>query len=247
MARDMRLVFQPIHDAAASRTIGFEALARWNSPSRGPVRPDVFIAAAERSDLISRLTEALLPQALAAAAAWPAGLSVSFNLSTRDLASPDVMRRIGALIAGSGVAPSRINFEVTETALMRDFDQAREALLALKRLGVGISLDDFGTGYSSLNYVRRLPIDRIKIDRSFITDIEADGGSRSIVKTVVDLCGNLGLECVVEGVETTVQARILRELGCCVMQGYLFGRPMDGSAAARHAAQGLREAAPEVA
>ncbi len=130
------------------------------------------------------------------------------------------------IIENSGVAPSRIDLEVTETALMRDFDQSSKSLRMLKALGVGISLDDFGTGYSSLSYVHRLPIDKIKIDRSFIQEVETQASCRAIVKTVIDLCRNLKLACVVEGMEADGQVRILRSLGCTMMQGYLFGRPM---------------------
>jgi len=157
---------------------------------------------------------------------WPADLRVSFNLSVRDLIADEALLAIVAIIGKSGVDPRRIDLEVTETALMRDFDQTSKALRLLKALGVGVSLDDFGTGYSSLSYVHRLPIDKIKIDRSFIKDVESDKSCRAIVKTVIDMCRNLELACVIEGMETAAQARILRELGCTTMQGYLFGRPM---------------------
>jgi diguanylate cyclase (GGDEF)-like protein len=228
---ELALDFQPIIDVATGRTVGFEALARWSSPSLGPVAPDLFIKVAERSDLINRLTEILLRKALATAAAWPDEWFVSFNLSMRDVVSPEAIARIADIVAASGVSPRRIEFEITETAVMRDYDQASEALHALKRLGVGLSLDDFGTGYSSLSYVYRLPLDKIKIDRSFVAEIESDAACRSIVKTVVDLCRNLRVVCVVEGVETAAQLRILQELGCSIMQGYWFGRPQAAAAA----------------
>ena len=128
------------------------------------------------------------------------------------------------------MGPERIDLEVTETALMRDFDKGCECLKALKAQGVHISLDDFGTGYSSLSYVHRLPLDKIKIDRSFIKDIETQATSRDIVKTVIDLCRNLKLACVIEGMETKEQAEILRELGGAMMQGYYFGKPMPADA-----------------
>jgi diguanylate cyclase (GGDEF)-like protein len=234
LADELSLAFQPIFDVEAGRTIAFEALARWSSPVLGVVSPAQFIKVAERSDLISRLTELLLGKALAAARSWPKDVRISFNLSTRDIASPDAVMRVIAVVARSGLDPRRIDFEITETAVMRDFDQACEALTALRRFGARISLDDFGTGYSSLSYVHRLPLDKIKIDRSFITEIETAAAGRDIIKTVADLCRNLKLGCVVEGTETAGQVAILRELGCSLMQGYLFGRPMPAANIAGH-------------
>ena len=133
---------------------------------------------------------------------------------------------IAAIIENSGIAPSRIDLEVTETALIQDFDQANVSLRTLKALGVGISLDDFGTGYSSLSYVQQFPIDKIKIDRSFIKEVETKPSCRAIVKSVIDLCRNLDFTCIVEGMETVNQARVLRSLGCTTMQGYLFSKPV---------------------
>jgi diguanylate cyclase (GGDEF)-like protein len=223
---EMSLNFQPIFDVERGKPIAFEALARWDSPKLGRVSPDIFMRVAERSDLIRKLTKTLLRKALKCAETWPSDIGISFNLSVRDLASDEAILAIMTIIENSGVAPSRIDLEVTETALMRDFDQSSKSLRMLKALGVGISLDDFGTGYSSLSYVHRLPIDKIKIDRSFVQEVETEASCRAIVKTVIDLCRNLNLTCVVEGMEADGQARILRSLGCTMMQGYLFGRPM---------------------
>jgi diguanylate cyclase (GGDEF)-like protein len=223
---EMSIHFQPIFDVELGRPVAFEALARWDSPTLGRVPPDVFIRAAERGDLINKLTQTLLRKALHSARTWPDALRISFNLSVRDLASPEEILNIIAIIHNSGVAPGRIDLEVTETAFMRDFDHANQALRTLKAVGVGISLDDFGVGYSSLNYIHRLPIDRIKIDRGFIKELGTDATSAAVVKTVIDLCRNLKLACVVEGVETDTQVRIARELGCTLMQGYLFSKPM---------------------
>ena len=223
---ELALHFQPIFDVERGAVVMFEALARWDSPRLGRVPPDVFIRVAERSDLINRLTQTLLRKALAAALTWPSAVRLSFNLSVRDLISDDALMAIIGIIQNSGVAAGRIDLEVTETALMRDLDQSSKALRMLKALGIGISLDDFGTGYSSLSYVHRLPIDKIKIDRSFIGDIATDQSCRAIVKTMLDMCRNLELTCIIEGMETPEQAGILRGLGCTVMQGYLFGKPM---------------------
>jgi diguanylate cyclase (GGDEF)-like protein len=226
LERELTLAFQPIVDVATHRVIGFEALARWHSPVLGTVPPDVFIKQAERSDMIQRLTGILLRKTLDEVRNWPASLNVSFNLSIRDLAGPETIARICEIVRASGVPPQRIEFEITETAVMRDFEPAQACLRMLKEFGAKITLDDFGTGYSSLSYVRRLPLDKIKIDRSFIAEIETDDTCASIVKTVLDLCRNLRLNCVVEGIETVEQLAILRRLGCTTAQGYLFAKPM---------------------
>ncbi len=223
---EMSSHFQPIFDATRGKTAAFEALARWKSPKLGSVPPAVFVRAAERSEFINTLTQTLLRKALRCARTWPIDIRISFNLSVRDLTCREAIPNMIAIIEDSGVAPSRIDLEVTETAFMKDFDRASESLRTLKALGVGISLDDFGTGYSSLSYVHRLPIDKIKIDRSFIKDVETEATCRAVVKTIVELCRNLELTCVAEGMETDGQARVLRSLGCTMMQGYLFGKPM---------------------
>ncbi|WP_428376757.1 putative bifunctional diguanylate cyclase/phosphodiesterase [Lichenicoccus sp.] len=233
---EMWLAFQPIHDVRSQRTIGFEALARWRSPTLGIVGPQVFIPIAEQAQQIGRLTEILLAKALQAAAAWPAPLCVCFNLSALDLGSPATMAAVRRIIGESRIAASRIEFEVTETAVMRDFEQAAQALQTLRSLGARIALDDFGTGFSSLSHVHRLKPDKIKIDRSFIVDVETSPASRGIVRTIADMCRNLGLDCVAEGVETQAQLRILRALGCHLIQGYLFGRPMSDAAVGQHVA-----------
>lgn len=222
---EMHVVFQPQYDLKAERTVGFEALARWNSPQLGAVMPDVFILAAERSGAIGKLTEILLRKTLKAVREWPEDLFVTFNLSTRDLHSRRAIDAIRDIVLSSGVAPSRIEFEITETAMMTDFDRALKGLNALKGLGVKIALDDFGSGFSSFSYLHRLPIDTLKIDRSFITQIDTSQ-TRMIVKTMIDLCGNLGLEHIIEGVETEAECAALREINARYVQGYLFSRPM---------------------
>lgn len=223
---EMSLHFQPIIDVERRKTVAFESLARWISPSLGRVAPDVFIKVAERSDLIHKLTATLLRGALAEAKAWPDDIRISFNLSARDIASREAISNIAAIIENSGVSPGRIDMEVTETAMFQDFEQASISLRMLKAMGVHISLDDFGTGYSSLSYIRQFPLSKIKIDRSFVKDVETDLDCRAIVKSVIDMCRNLKLACIVEGMETEAQVSILRGLGCNMMQGYFFGRPM---------------------
>jgi diguanylate cyclase (GGDEF)-like protein len=246
MEREFSLVYQPLVDVRARRTIGFEALARWTSPTLGVVSPGEFIAVAERSGLIAQLSPVLLEWALRAAARWPDEVRLAFNLSARDIGSSEQMARVVEVIMASGVAPDRIDLEVTETAVMRDLVQAEHTLNALKALGVRIALDDFGAGYSSLSHVDRLPIDKLKIDGSFIRGLSDASKRRAIVKTILDMCRNLGLDCVVEGVESAAELALLLPLGCQVAQGYLFSRPMSGEAVAGYLADERAAAAERI-
>jgi predicted signal transduction protein with EAL and GGDEF domain len=226
--REMTLHYQPIVDVTNHRVVSFEALARWRSTTLGDVPPSEFIPIAERSELVHTITLVLLGKALVDLQKTEPNVRVSFNLSACDLNSPDTMLAILAMIRRSAVSPRRLTFEITETAVIRDFDQARCALNDLKRLGVHLSLDDFGTGFSSLHCIHRLPLDKVKIDRSFVREIDIDTGAQDIVRSIVGLCRSLRLTCVVEGVETEAQSTVLRRLGCNVMQGYLYGRPAPG-------------------
>jgi diguanylate cyclase (GGDEF)-like protein len=222
---ELYLEFQPICNVRERCVVGFEALGRWRNPRLGLLRPDEFIRIAERTDLIRNVTEVLLRKALTEAANWPAEIYLSFNLSALDISSVARARRLLDIVREGPTAPGRVHFEITETAVTRDFRQARASLSSIKQAGCHVSLDDFGTGYSSLSYVHRLPFDTIKIDRSFVAEVDTDVASGKIIKSVLDLCRNLGLACVVEGVETEAQCEILTALGARVMQGYLFGRP----------------------
>jgi diguanylate cyclase (GGDEF)-like protein len=228
---EFSLMFQPVIDVGHGRIVAFEALARWSSPTLGRIPPDQFIAVAERTQTISRLTTVLFAKALEVARYWPADISLCFNLSAHDLIDAGTMAAIHKLVGRQWLAPSRIEFEVTESALLTDFGLAAAALEALHESGVRVSLDDFGTGFSSLGYVHRLPLDKIKIDRSFVADVDASRTAPSIIKTIVDLCRNLGFSCVVEGVETESQLMVLQALGCRLIQGYHFSRPVDEMAA----------------
>jgi diguanylate cyclase (GGDEF)-like protein len=234
---ELYLVFQPIYDVMQQKPVGFEALARWQNLPLGQVQPDEFIRVAERTDLILHVTEVLLRKALAEVHHWPASFCLSFNLSVIDISSLPRSQRLLDIVSLSRVPPSRVNFEITETALTRDFEQARGSLALIKEAGCSVSLDDFGTGYSSLTYIHRLPFDQIKIDRSFVAKVDADAASRNIVKSVMDLCNNLELRCVVEGVETQSQLDILRDIGGVIMQGYFFGRPMRAEAIGTYLAE----------
>jgi predicted signal transduction protein with EAL and GGDEF domain len=237
---ELSLAFQPIVDVETGRIAACEALARWQNPQLGCVEPTRFIRAAERSGLIGPLTDLLLEKALVSTIDWPSDMRLSFNLSTYDVTTADSAERIVNIIHASRVDPARIDFEVTETALMQDFDRARASLEYFKNFGVQISLDDFGSGYSSLSYIHQLPIDKIKIDRSFVIDIERGGNGSEIITTIIALCRSLELECVVEGIETPGQVEILRRLGCRFMQGYHFARPMTAEKLRHHIADNNR-------
>ncbi|WP_140984766.1 putative bifunctional diguanylate cyclase/phosphodiesterase [Asticcacaulis tiandongensis] len=223
---ELYVVFQPQYDLVRQKTIGFEALARWQNPKLGEVSPDVFIRAAERSGLISDITQRLLHKAFAAVQDWPEDVSISFNLSTRDLRSARSITRICQAVTQSGITPRRIEFEITETVMLTDFEPALEAVNRLKALGVRIALDDFGSGYSSLGYIHQLPVDKIKIDRTFVTQLLKHDSARKIVRAILSLCSTLGLTHVVEGVESEAECELLRKNGARFIQGYLIARPM---------------------
>ncbi|MCJ8323258.1 MAG: EAL domain-containing protein [Rhizobiales bacterium] len=235
--QELSIMFQPVVDIYEQRTSGFEALARWNNSVLGQVRPDIFIRSAEQMGTIGKLTTILLKKALDAASEWPEGLYMSFNLSTYDLASSQTILNIINIIEKSDFPSRNIVFEVTETAVMDDFEKANEALNLLKLQGAKIALDDFGTGYSSLSYVQRLPLEGLKIDRSFINEIANDENTKKIVQTIVTLCKNLHLRCVVEGVETKAQLVALEKVGCRHIQGFYFSKPLTPSKALEYLAQ----------
>lgn len=224
--KELSLVFQPITCVDRRICIGFEALARWESPRIGQVSPAEFIPVAEHNGRITLITRMLLGRALKTAARWPEGVYLSFNLSPHDLTAPENTLKIVAIVLKSGFDPRRINFEITETAVMHDFEQASASIQMLRELGAGISLDDFGTGYSSLNHVHKLPLTKIKIDGSFVRNIHTRKTSFNIVKSVLALCAEMDLEAIVEGVETEEELRILENLGVRAVQGYYFGKPM---------------------
>ncbi|WP_398478874.1 putative bifunctional diguanylate cyclase/phosphodiesterase [Tardiphaga sp.] len=232
--QELWIAYQPIVCAQTGRTVSFEALARWRNPELGDVPPMTFIVAAERSGMIAQLTPLLLRKALEGALNWPENVRISFNLSAEDVGSTLSILKLIAVIQQSGVKANRIDFEITETGVMRNLAQASQALNALRALGARISLDDFGTGYSSLSCIRELPLDKVKIDRSFISRIEIDPAARLILKTMIGMCSDLGHDCIVEGVETAEQISFLRAEGASFMQGYAFARPMRGDEVATY-------------
>jgi len=224
--RELTLAFQPQFDISQDRVVAFEALARWNSDKLGRVPPDVFIRAAERSGLITSLTPILLKKALDTAQTWPEDIRIAFNLSARDILSPKGVDRILAVVLASAVMPRRIEFEITETAMLTDFAQALKALARFSEIGCRIALDDFGSGYTNFGYLNRVKVDTVKIDRSFVLALDQNDRAEKIIKSIIDLAGNLGIGHVVEGVETAAELQRLRSVGAEQVQGYLFGKPM---------------------
>ncbi|MEH2586262.1 diguanylate cyclase (GGDEF)-like protein [Bradyrhizobium sp. AZCC 1721] len=239
LERDMRdalakgefeLHYQPIVNVASGETSGFEALLRWYHPQRGLVMPADFIPLAEETGLIVPLGEWVLRAACAEAAKWPTDLRIAVNLSPAQFRSKELVSIIVAALANSGIAPQRLELEVTETVTMHDSEAVFAALDQLHKLGVRIALDDFGTGYSSLSLVQRFPFDKIKIDRSFVNALsDAKEESRLIARAVVRFAVNLGRTTTAEGVETEEQLEILHAEACTEMQGYYLGRPMSGA------------------
>ena len=217
--------FQPLVDIGDGRLVGVEMLARWNHPTRGMVPPSEFIPIVEELDLIGTLTAQLLRRACLAAVDWPDHVTLACNVSPLHLRDPHLPAMIRATLSETGFPARRLELEVTESALVGDLALARALLDQLKVLGVRLALDDFGTGYSSLRHLQHLPFDKIKIDRSFVGAMSDDEESGKIVSAVIGLGHSLGLLTVAEGVETPEAARLLRDLGCDVGQGWLFGRP----------------------
>jgi diguanylate cyclase (GGDEF)-like protein len=229
---EFELAFQPIVAVDDRAIVGFEALARWNHPLLGQLHPGEFIPVAEDSGLILPLGELLLAQACERLAAWQElrpDVFVSVNLSGRQLAQPDLIDVVERCLARAGAAPAGLHVELTETVLLRDVDAAVRRLELLRRTGVRLSLDDFGTGYSSLSYLTRFPIDVVKIDRSFVSQLGVDERDSSVVTMIVGMARTLGLVAVAEGVESETQLRVLRDLGCAQAQGYLFAKPQPAS------------------
>ncbi|TIM95576.1 MAG: EAL domain-containing protein [Mesorhizobium sp.] len=222
--QEFDLDFQPIMNIASGEIVGAEALMRWHSPTRGTVAPDNFIPVAEETGMIVPLGEWALRKACTAAASWPAGLRIAVNVSAVQLKSGSFARNVISALAFSGVPAGRLELEITETVLMDESEAVLRTLRQLRGLGIRIALDDFGTGYSSLGYLRRFPVDKIKIDRSFIHDL-GNRDTAAIVRTVIGLGAELGITVTAEGVETEAQLDILRGNGCTEAQGYLIGVP----------------------
>ncbi|AVO47133.1 bifunctional diguanylate cyclase/phosphodiesterase [Phreatobacter cathodiphilus] len=235
MERDLRaavdqgqflLHYQPIVSVATGALAGFEALVRWRHPERGMVPPGDFIGLAEEIGLIAPLGRWVLERACADAALWPRPVKVAVNVSPRQLADSTFPDLVAATLKSTGLAPSRLELEITESALMHNVEAAKNALLRLKLTGCSIAMDDFGTGYSSLGYLRTFPFDKVKIDRSFVKHLAGTKESSAIIRAVTGMCDSLGIISTAEGVENQEQLAYLREERCIEAQGYLFGRPV---------------------
>ena len=226
---ELQLHYQPKVDARLGRLQGVEALLRWQHPTRGMVGPNVFIPIAERFGLINGLGNWVIEESCRQMRVWAdEGLSmnVAINLSVHQLRTEELVPRIESALARYQVMPSQLLCEITESVAMEDIESTQRAFEALSRIGVYLSIDDFGTGYSSLSYLRQLPARQLKIDRSFVADIEVRPDARAIVSAVIQLAHQLGLRVVAEGVETEGQRDILLVLQCDELQGYLLARPM---------------------
>ena len=221
-------------------TIGFEALLRWQSPKRGLVYPGAFISLAEESKRIIPIGEWVLREACREAASWSQPLKVGVNVSPVQFHHGDLPNLVHSILLETGLAPARLEIEITEGVLINDFSRAVSILRRLKSLGVTIALDDFGTGYSSLSYLHSFPFDKIKIDRSFISDLDCNRHSMAIVGAVIELSHSLNIPIIAEGVETEMQHALLAEEGCDEMQGYLIGKPLPISDYAGHIGHQLK-------
>jgi EAL domain-containing protein (putative c-di-GMP-specific phosphodiesterase class I) len=224
------LHYQPQIDTESGRIVGCEALLRWDDPDSGLVAPSDFIPLAEETGLIVPLGEWVLRQACAQHQAWiDAGftdLTMAINLSARQLQQIDVVERISEILGWHELPARQVKLEITESMIMGRGEEAADLLASIKSLGVGLSIDDFGTGYSSLAYLRRFPIDELKIDRSFVRDIPDDENDAEIAATIIAMARNLKLAVVAEGVETREQAEFLATHGCQHYQGFLFSPPV---------------------
>ena len=250
---ELRTVYQPIFALESSQMVGFEALVRWDHPSRGRLQPSEFISIAEDSGSIIEIDRWVLRRACRDLSAWKsegdgsAALYLSVNVSSRQFSDPLLVERIRDVLDDTGFAASQLKLEITENSLLESSSNVADNLNALRKLGVEMYVDDFGTGYSSLTYLRDLPISALKVDRSFVADMLKDTGSAEIVRSVVTLAHNFGLTAIAEGVESAEQLDALRALNCDCAQGFLFSKPLgwhSASALACSAASGTIEAAP---
>jgi EAL domain-containing protein (putative c-di-GMP-specific phosphodiesterase class I) len=240
--------YQAVHAADAKTLLGYEALMRWNHPSRGMVPPSTFIPLAEKTGQIEALGQWALERACADAARWPAPLTVSVNLSVAQFrGEQDLVDVVTRALDESGLEASRLVLEITESLLMSDTEAVVDTLLCLSSLGAGIAMDDFGTGYSSLAYLWKFPFDKVKIDRAFTQGLGEDEKVALIVSSIISLSHSLGIRVNAEGVETPKQAQMLRNMGCDELQGFLLGRPLPVSRLVHAPAAESGRAAPTAA
>lgn len=220
--------FQPIVDISDRHLVGFEVLARWHHKRLGDIPPSRFIAVAEETGQINAISWLVLRQACVAARNWPAELSISFNLSPRQFRDSGLAATISAVLSETGFPPARLEIEITESAVIEDLDHAHATIEQLRWLGIRTSLDDFGTGFSSLATLSCLPFDKLKIDRSFVSQVTTDAQKVKIVAGIISLADSLGLSVTAEGIETEDICALLADLKCELGQGFLFERPLPG-------------------
>jgi EAL domain-containing protein (putative c-di-GMP-specific phosphodiesterase class I) len=201
---------------------------RWTHPERGPIPPSFFIRIAEEAGIIELLGDFAIRSAFAEARRWPE-VTMAVNVSALQLRSAGFVEKVARAVGDTGVDPRNVELEITESVLIEEDHDARETMAALKAMGFRLALDDFGTGYSSLSYLRRFPVDRLKIDRSFVERIDSDAESEAMVRAIVRLAKALNLEVIAEGVETDGQRRLLRAVGCGEAQGFFFSEPVEAS------------------
>ena len=220
---ELEVYFQPLVQLEPRRVGGFEALVRWHHPELGMVMPSTFIPLAEETGQIAAIGEWVLRQACLEATRWDGNLRIAVNLSPVQFERSDIVDIVASALRETRLPPNRLELEITEGVVMGEMGDVLETMRRLQALGVRLALDDFGTGYSSLSYLRSFPFDKVKIDASFLADLHGDGGT--IIRAVLGLCGHLGLDTLVEGVETQAQLQWLRVEGCTEVQGHLFSPP----------------------
>jgi diguanylate cyclase (GGDEF)-like protein len=235
----LRLVYQPCVDASTEAVTGFEALIRWDHPEHGPVSPVEFIPLAEEIGLIDEIGEWVLRTACAEAAKWPAQITVAVNLSPVQFKSPALPTVVRMVLSDTQLPAKRLELEITEGVFLSNDDHVHEMIASLKAIGLKLALDDFGTGYSSLSYLQRVPFDKIKIDRSFVTGAsDPEGRNATLIRAMVGLSSDLKMQTTAEGVETQEELALVRTLGCSLVQGYIFGKPMPSEEARELASKG---------
>jgi len=234
---EFEVLYQPIVDIRSGEVSEFEALIRWHHPTLGLVSPDRFVGVAEETGMIIPIGKWVLERACRQIAEWQGSidrtLSVSVNLSAKQLMHPSLTGTVEEILLETGLDPKQLKLEVTESTVMEHSERSMAVLKELDQIGILLSTDDFGTGYSSLSYLQQFPFDRMKIDRSFVDKLGTDKKSDAIVKTILMLGINLGLEVVAEGIENASQLELLRSLGCKLGQGYLFSRAISAEEASK--------------
>jgi EAL domain-containing protein (putative c-di-GMP-specific phosphodiesterase class I) len=235
----LRLVYQPCVNSSSEVVTGFEALIRWDHPDHGPISPVEFIPLAEEIGLIDEIGEWVLRTACAEAATWPPNITVAVNLSPIQFKSPALPTVVRMVLSDTGLPAKRLELEITEGVFLSNDDHVHDMIASLKSIGVKLALDDFGTGYSSLSYLQRVPFDKIKIDRSFVTGAsDQQGRNAALIRAMVGLASDLKMETTAEGVETQEELALVRSLGCSLVQGYIFGKPMPSEEALELAQKG---------